>query len=341
MIDGSPVLDIHHHFVPDAVFGELVALAGGAPRLVTDRISMTLSEDLHEPQTHLQVMDEAGVDLAMLTYSGLSVFGAALCERLNDAYARTVSRYWPRFLAAAHVAFDDPAAACREVQRCVDDLGFTAVALPTSAPGIELDDPRLGSLWQRVDDLGLPVILHPALLPAGAPTAYGLERSCARPFDTTIAAVRLLCGVFPRYPRLRCLLPHCGGASVFLKGRLGMFYAPPGATASPLPRTLREQRALGYADDFAARWRQFFFDTAGNGGWAPVVQMTAEVVGADHLSFGSDYPLESHSAATMRELLAVVARLSRADRAAVLGGTAAALLGCADTLRAAAGRPDL
>lgn len=339
MISGLPVLDTHHHFVPEPVFAELVTMAGGASRLVTDRISMTLSEDLHRVETHLQVMNDAGVDVALLTYSGLSVFGADLCRSLNEAYAEIVSEHYPRFQGAAHLALDDPAEACAELRRCVDRHGFAAVALPTSAPAIQLDDPGLAPLWRQIADLDVPVVLHPALLPAGATTEYGLERSCARPFDTTLCAVRLLCGVFPRYPRLRCLLPHCGGTSAFLKGRLAMFYVPPGTAASPLPRTVSEQRALGYADDFEARWQQFWFDTAGNGGWAPAVQMTAGIAGGDRVVFGSDYPLESHSAATMRELLAVIDDLSPASaRAAMLGSNAAALLGCEDALQAAAGR---
>ena len=339
MIGGLPVLDTHHHLVPEPVFGELVTMAAGAPRLVTDRISMTLSADLYRIETHLRVMDDAGIDVALLTYSGLSVFGAGLCRRLNEAYAEIVSAHYPRFVGAAHVALDDPVEARSELQRCVDRYGFGAVALPTSAPGIQLDDPRLAPLWGLIADLDIPVVLHPALLPAGAPTDYGLERSCARPFDTTLCAVRLLCGVFPRHQRLRCVLPHCGGTSVFLKGRLAMFYAPPGTAVSALPRTVSEQRQLGYAADFEARWQQFCFDTAGNGGWAPAVQMTAGIVGADRLMFGSDYPLESHSAATMRELLSVINDISpAASRAAVLGRNAAALLGCEAALRAAASR---
>ena len=34
------------------------------------------------------------------------------------------------------------------------------------------------------------------------------------------------------------------------------------------------------------------FDSAGYGGWLPVMKSAMEVLGPDHLCFGSDYPYE-------------------------------------------------
>ncbi|HEX6513300.1 MAG TPA: amidohydrolase family protein, partial [Chloroflexota bacterium] len=61
---------------------------------------------------------------------------------------------------------------------------------------------------------------------------------------------------------------------------------------------------------FEERWGKFYFDTAGNGGWAPVIEWAINVVGAERLLFGSDYPLESHSGETVRELVEMLAGLS-------------------------------
>lgn len=324
----TTVVDVHHHFLPEEVVAQLRRRAGGAPRLVDDRISITLSPLLGDAEAHLAAMDAAGVDLALLTYSGVSVLGPAICRAVNDGLAAVALAHPGRFRAAAHVDPEDPGAP-DELGRCVTDLGFRALALPCSAPGTDLDDPSLAPLWAAAVELDVPVVLHPALLPRGAVTDYGLERSCARPFDTTVAAVRLLCGVLPRHPALRVVLPHCGGTATFLRGRLAMFFGRPGEPTPSLPRTVAEQRREGLDAVFDELWSRLWFDTAGTGGWSPAVAFTASVVGADRLMWGSDFPLESHSGDTLRELVAMVEGLAldEGDRAAIAGGTAAELFG--------------
>jgi predicted TIM-barrel fold metal-dependent hydrolase len=197
---------------------------------------------------------------------------------------------------------------------------------------VVLDDRALGPIWRTIQDLDVPVILHPALLPQGFTTDYGLERSCGRPFDTTLAAVRIMNSVFPEFPNLKFVLPHLGGTSVFLRGRISMIsFEPPEVELPPekrqIGKTQREQQALGLDKVFEERWGKFYFDTAGTGGWAPAVEMTAAVVTPQRMVFGSDYPLESTSGATVRELVEMIGnlRLPVTDRRAIAGETAAAL----------------
>jgi aminocarboxymuconate-semialdehyde decarboxylase len=330
------VVDVHHHYLPPEVLAALGSLAGGASRLVTDRISITLHPLLADVDAHLEAMDAAGVETALLTYSGVSVLGRSVCATLNDGLASVHDAHPGRFLGAAHVDPDD-ASAVDELERCVEQLGFRALALPCSTPERALDDPALEPLWEAVEDLGLPVVLHPAMRPAGASTDYGLERSCARPFDTTTAAVRLLSGVFPRHRGLRVVLPHCGGTAVFLKGRLQMFFGPPGEAPPSMPRTVREQRRDGLVEVFSELWSQLWFDTAGTGGWVPALEFAASVVGCGRLMWGSDFPLESHSAETLRELASVADELpfGEAERTAIAAGNAKALF----SLPGGEGRP--
>lgn len=254
MTNRDPVIDLHHHFLPRAVFDRLKAEAGGKRRLSNDTISLTLSEDLHDAAQHLRVMDEAGVDSAVLAFSGVSLLSPEVCRLLNDGFAE-VSREAPgKFLEAVHVSLHDPGAVA-ELERCVRDLKPVAVALPTSERGKDLNDPTLLRLWQCIAETGLPVILHPALLPLGASRDYALERSCARPHETTLAAVRIAYGVAPKVPGLRVVLPHLGGTSIFLRGRLAMFFDPGEASLTGrFPKTVNDQNELGQASEFEAAW---------------------------------------------------------------------------------------
>lgn len=315
----APVVDVHHHFLPKGVFDRLKAQAGGARRLVNDVISVTLSDDLHEVESHLAVMDAGGVDAAILTYSGVSLLGPDVCRLLNDGLAEVRAAAPGRLFNAVHVSLHDPAAV-QELRRGARELGAVAVALPTSELGKDLDDPSLLPLWREIADLELPVITHPALLPQGAPTAYGLERSCARPFDTTIAATRIAYGVVPHVPGLRVVLSHLGGTALFLRGRLAMFFDPSDPAGSSA-RTVQERQRAGVEQAFHDAWSVFSFDTAGTGGWLPAVQMAADVVGADRLLFGTDYPLESRTGETVAELLRMTddLRVTPDQRAGVRG----------------------
>ncbi|HUY07058.1 MAG TPA: amidohydrolase family protein [Acidimicrobiales bacterium] len=323
------VVDLHHHFMPLNVLEQLRIVSGGKARLINEKISIALNPDLADGEAHLEAMDQAGVDVAVLTQSGLSVLGDKICRDINEGMA-AVAEQWPsRFIPTAHICIDDQNAA-RELESCVEQYGFGAVALPCSSPERQLDDPSLGPLWAVIENLDIPIILHPAQLPNGASLDYALERSCYRPFDTTVAGVRLFNGVLPQHPGLKFVLPHCGGTIVGLKGRLAMFFERPGiALHRLLPRTRAEQRAEGLDTIFEQFWAKLYFDTAGTGAWSPIVEFATGLVGADHMAFGTDYPLESHSGETMRELVEMIENLelSTEQRAQIASGTALDLLG--------------
>lgn len=339
MTVARPVVDVHHHFLPRGVFDRLEAQAGGRRRLVDDRISITLSDDLHDVARHLQVMDEAGVDAAILTYSGVSLLGPDVCRLLNDGLAEARHSAPGRLFNSVQVSLHDPEAP-RELERGARELGAVAVALPTTELGKPLDDPSLRPLWERIAALDLPVILHPALLPQHATTEYGLERTCYRPFDTTVAAARIAYGVVPHVPNLRVVLPHLGGTSIFLRGRLAMFFDPADPTAGGLARTVRERQKAGLAAPFEAAWSCFYYDTAGTGAWA-ASELAARVIGPARMLFGSDYPLEARTGPTVREIVEMIEALpiEPAERSAVVGGNALELFRLDRAALSARGRP--
>lgn len=287
---------------------------------------MTLSPALGDVDAHLEAMTAAGVERAVLAYSGLSVLGHDVCTALNDAVAAVCAATPGRFAGAAHVDPADPERAVDELERCAAELGFPVVALPCSGPGWALDAPTLGPMWDRIEDIGAPVALHPALLPGRSSTDYGIERCCARPADTVEAVVRVLNHVLAHWPSLRFVVPHLGGGSVFLKGRIAAFFRaePLRAGSHYRGRTAGERRGSADETAFADRWANLYFDTAGTSGWSPPIEFAVQVVGADHLAFGSDYPLESHSPATYVELADMVRRLPLAhgERTAIAHGTA-------------------
>ncbi|HXG51668.1 MAG TPA: amidohydrolase family protein [candidate division Zixibacteria bacterium] len=325
------IVDVHHHYMPPEVFDRLAAQAGG-PRIVTREISLTLSPSRKNLDAHLAVMDEAGVGVSILT-DQVQVLGPDVARALNDGIAEVERKYPGRFRGAIHLPVHEPEAARRELERGIGELGLRAVALLACHLDIQLDNPVMDPLYEIIQRNGLPIVIHPQSRPTGSETTYNLDRCVFRPLETTQAIVRVLASVLPRFPELKFVMPHLGGAASSLKGRMMAFFEPPDA---PVPaglkgylKTRSEQNRLGLAERFEALFRRLYFDTAGTGAWHPALAAAFNMTTADRIMFGSDYPLECKSAANLTESLDMIrqAPCSSEERSAMLGKTAAELFG--------------
>lgn len=329
MASAELIIDVHHHYMPGALFDRLAAQAGGR-RIVTKEISLTLSPARRDLEQHLKVMDEAGVETAVLT-DQVQVMGTEVARMLNDGIAEVERKHPKRFLGAIHLPVHEPEAAQRELARGIDELGLRAVALLACHLNVQLDDPIMHPLYERIQRQSLPIVIHPQSRPAGSDTIYNLDRCVFRPFETTQAIVRVMCSVLPRFPELRFVMPHLGGGVSSLKGRMMAFFEPEDADIpSELMgylKTQSEQKRLGLADRYEKLLRSLYFDTAGTGAWRPALDAAFNVASPDRIMFGTDYPLECKNAANILESLEVVRAAARSpdDRAAMLGKTAASL----------------
>jgi predicted TIM-barrel fold metal-dependent hydrolase len=323
------VVDVHHHFMPPALFDRLAAQAGGR-RIVTNEISLTLNPSRKDLDAHIKVMDEAGIEKAVLT-DQVQVMGVDVARLLNDGIAEVQRKHPDRFLGAIHLPVHEKGAAERELQRGIEELGLRAVALLACHLDIQLDNPVMNPLFDRIQRENLPIIIHPQSKPSGSETTYNLDRCVFRPLETTQAIVRVMASVLPRYPGLRFVMPHLGGGTSSLKGRMMAFFEPEDANVPPelkgYLKTQSEQKRLGLAERFEKLFRALYFDTAGTGAWRPALQAAFQMANPDRIMFGTDYPLECKSAANIVEALDVVREgpCSAAERTAILGATAKAL----------------
>lgn len=321
------VVDVHHHYMPALLFDRLAAQAGGK-RIVTKEISLTLHPSRKDLEAHIKSMDEAGVTYSILT-DQVQVMGAEVAGALNDGIAEVEKKYPNRFRGAIHLPIHEPEAAKRELERGINQLGLRAVALLACHLDIQLDNPVMNPLFEIIQKNHLPIIIHPQSKPTGSETTYNLDRCVFRPLETTQAIVRVMCSVLPRYPELRFIMPHLGGATSSLKGRMMAFFETADADIPAEMRgylkTQSEQKKFGITERFEKLFQSLYFDTAGTGAWLPAMAAALNVTTADRIMFGSDYPLECKSAANIVESLDMIrqAPCSAADRTAMLGKTAA------------------
>ena len=329
MAPAELIVDVHHHYMPATLFDRLAAQAGGR-RIVTNEISLTLHPSRKDLEAHIKTMDEAGVTVSILT-DQVQVMGAEVARLLNDGIAEVEHRHPTRFRGCIHLPIREPEAAKRELERGINELGLKAVALLACHLDVQLDNPVMNPLFEIIQRHNLPIVIHPQSKPTGSDTLYNLDRCVFRPLETTQAIVRVMNSVLPRFPGLRFVMPHLGGATSSLKGRIMAFFetedADIPADMKGYLKTQSEQKRFGLTERFEKLFQSLYFDTAGTGAWHPALAAAFNVTTADRIMFGTDYPLECKTAANIVESLGMIreAPCSPEDKTAILGKTAAAL----------------
>src|SRR6516164_3077200 len=174
----------------------------------------------------LQEMDEAGIDLQVLSHTmpGLQKLDAEtavpLARRANDRLNEAMRAHPDRFAAFAALPTAEPKAAADELERTVGRLGFKGAMVNGLTNGVFLDDKRFWPIFERAQVLDVPLYMHPAIPHPAVIEAYyndnvekhpGILRA-GRGFtvETATQGIRLvLSGVFDAHPRLK-IIGHLG-----------------------------------------------------------------------------------------------------------------------------------
>jgi predicted TIM-barrel fold metal-dependent hydrolase len=332
------IIDLHHHFLPREAFDKL-----GGQQMMNSRyndgktMEFVFYHKLYEIDTQLRDMDEAGIDMAVFGMAQWNLKGLEICRAINDGMARVVREHPDRVMACVQVpVVDGPEAAIAEIERGIGDLGLHAVALLSSNLDITLSDERMFPIYETVQRLQVPIVIHPSLLPLGAESEYTIGRTLARAYDISKAGLRIMYEVHRRYPDLSFILPHFGGVLPFMKGRINGFFEPPAELGISFPqeiavlhKTPREREQFGIVEPFERMFGKLYMDLAGHGGYLPPLHCALETVRHDRLVFGTDYPMEIHDGLDMKIYIDNIRKLDLPGEEidAILGGTAAELLG--------------
>ena len=299
------IIDAQHHAMPRSVFEKF-----HDPALPPKRVFMNGNDFVFIPklciaEEHLEAMDEAGIDMAVLSMSQFgNLMGSALCREINEGFAEMAAKHPGRFAVAGCFPQDDPEAAVAEIEYQVKELGFPAITMLTSLSAeITLSNrDYMFPIYDKAVELDIPIFLHPHLKPFGMETECTINRTLGRGLDSAKAVLRIIYDIFPHYPGLKFILPHFGGATFALKGRIANFFEPAEGLGLP-PRqekyanvacTPLELAELGYDKAFDELFDRLYFDGAGSSGWPIITEMAFKAARPDRLCFGSDYPYEIH-----------------------------------------------
>ncbi|MCC7103728.1 MAG: amidohydrolase [Chloroflexi bacterium] len=272
-------IDVHAHYFPHE-YVDLLARQGRSVQIVIRPPGSSLDE-------RIELLDRAGIDLQVLSAGPLQPYAEKLddavagARMLNDILAAASRDHNGRYAALGSVPLPHTEATLAEMARCLDELGMLGISVGCSVNDRPLDDPSLEPFYAELDRRGAALFLHPlGVMTEYGLGDYGLAWMVGAPFEDTVAGLRLvLSGLTVRYPNVRVIVPHLGGALPYLLERLD--YAAAGQRA-------HNPRALPIEENPSTLVKRLYLDTSSLHPMA--LRCAADSLGADHLMLGTDFP---------------------------------------------------
>lgn len=320
------IIDVHNHFYPPEFIGAIKKGPSkftveedddGNPVLCSPGDKNFVVPGHRDIVYRERVIAEAGVDMQVITLTtpGTTMEepkqSAHLASLVNDALAKIKQERSKQFTALATLPLNDPVASVKELER-VMSMGFAGVMVFASVDKIALRDDRYLPLWEKANELGAVVHIHPNYPPGVEHMEdYWLMPLVGFMFDTTLAAAGLVfAGIPKRFSRIKWILGHLGGAIPYLAERLDR-----GFEAYSECRVNIDRHPSEYL-------KTFFYDTVNFDPKA--LRLAVDFAGPGQLLAGSDYPHLISSMAKMKESINAL-QISAAEKAMILGGNAARL----------------
>ncbi len=269
--------------------------------------------------SRLRYMDEAGIDVQVLSFSqpGAQGFAAEIAIPMardaNDRLYDVTQKHPDRYAGFAALPTADPDASAREFERCIKELGFKGAMVNGHTQGSFLDEKRFWGIFEVAARHDVPVYLHPAMPHPDAIKAYFKDYEELQgsgwgfAIDTSCHFLRVMfSGVFDAYPNLKIILGHLGEGLPFAMHRLHDH------TYQAAQRRGLKKTPLEYIRE------NLLVTTSGNW-YEPAFMCTLLALGVDKILFAVDWPYEPN--VTARNFLRALP-ISDADRETIAHGNA-------------------
>jgi aminocarboxymuconate-semialdehyde decarboxylase len=326
------VIDFHAHIIVPEVeawvkansvpggVGPRARATGNSVRLQQQQNQIIRSK-LTDPKVRLRDMDKMGVDMQVLSVN-LSHYcywtppekALDIARTCNERVAEMVSFNPDRFVGIGTVPLPSPKQAAAELKRAVTELGLRGAIISSHAESMELGDRKLDPFWSMAEKLDVPIYVHPAGFSHPERLRnYFLWNSIGQPLEEALAMSSLIYdGAMDRHPRLKLCIAHGGGFLPYYAGRVDRAFE-----ARPETRENITAKPSIYM-------KRMHYDTTVYN--PDMIEFLAQKVGVKRIMMGTDYPVwvaEWDPIGFVKRIPCI----SSAQRAAILGGNAAKILG--------------
>ncbi|MEU3163092.1 amidohydrolase family protein [Streptosporangium sp. NPDC006930] len=289
----SPLLDAHSHVVPaglpsfddiDSRLPRTVIDGESANVIIGERPFRTVSRVAWNLDARRVEMRGHGVDAAVLSpmpelfcYWSDAAVTRGYYESVNRWIAASVEEHPAVFRGLGIVPLQDPDLAC-EMLSMFAELGLVGVEVGSNVNGRSFADPLFRDFVDEAARLGLVVFVH-AFHPPYAATHVAPTVDIAATYPPEIASYVLSLaarGTLARLPHARLFVSHGGGGAAWAIQRLEWLW-----NTDPQARDL-----MGISP--RQTLSSLYFDSVVFG--ARGLRQLVDVVGADRVCAGSDYP---------------------------------------------------
>lgn len=316
-----PVIDVHTHMFSRrwmetawAAHDEHFQLGRGDQEgsLIENGASMgRISPPMLDYDLRIKAMDEAGVDVALISltapnvYWGTKADSLAAARAINDDFRDASRRYDKRIRWMASLPWQYPDEAIAELRRAKQN-GAIGVCMLTNIRGTPLTLELYRPVWREIEAMGLPVFIHPT-----KPTVNyigedfsGLFNSVGFITDTTLCFARMINeGFLDAFPKLNLIACHGGGYLPYLAGRLDIMWER---------AQVRDGRRI--VQPPSSYLKRLWFDSIVYD--QQTLEFLVRQVGPERVLYGSDFPF---LIGDMKGVLARVNALPAAQRDAIRG----------------------
>lgn len=244
-----------------------------------------------DPAVRLADMDATGVTMqalstvpVMFSYWAKPNDANDLARLLNDHIAEIARAHPSRFVGLGTLPMQDVDLACRELDRCVRDLGMPGIQIGTNVNGRYLDDAGIRTILAHAQELSAAVFVHPwEMYGRDKIPQFWMPWLVGMPAETCAAiSTAIFGGLMEECPHLRLCFAHAGGSFPATVGRLSH-----GRACRPdlFPSESRDPREfLAHAGTQARFWVDSLTHDAA------ALRHVMGVMGGRRVALGSDYP---------------------------------------------------
>jgi len=295
-------IDAYTHFFPKRFFDKLYEVAGeykdmgkrvrSLPALYDVDVRKKII-DGHKDYQQILAYPQPPIERLVKKSDDIDEF----CRIINDGFAELCAKEKDHFPGwVAHVSLAASDAGVAEAERAIKGLGALGVQIYTNVAGKPLDRPEYLPFWDKMNDLGAPIWLHPA---RGAETPdyiaedksfYEIWWTFGWSYETACAMARLVFSkIIDTHPDLKIITHHFGGIVPMLEGRLGPGNDVLGSRTTEedyvaLRKSLKKRVLDYFKEDFWADTAAF---TA-----VPATKAGMEFFARDKILFASDCPFD-------------------------------------------------
>lgn len=325
-------IDTHTHIFPKHLpdfskkfgYGEFIQLdhheKGKAWMMQGNKRFREILENCWDAEVRIQEMTQHKTDMqvictipVMFSYNAKAKDGLEISQFLNDDIAATFTKYPDKFVGLATVPMQDTKLAILELERCMQ-MGYKGVQIGSNVNNKNLNEPEILDFFAACESLNAAILVHPwQMMGQEHMGKYWLPWLVGMPAEISRAICSMIFGgVFEKYPKLKVCFAHGGGSFLPTISRIEHGWeCRPDLVAIDNQENPKKYLGKFWVDSHVCDHK--------------MLQYVIDLVGADKVMQGSDYPFPLGEAVPGE--LVRSAPLCDADKKTILGSAAKNWLG--------------